>query len=385
MPSDLRLPYVDPARLVDEGDLARAESFERVWRLLTLLGQIALLVVLALYAWRGHRFMRESAAGRIGTGMLLGMLGLALVWLVRLPFSLLQTWWLHRHGLVDLEWYEVLLEDWFVLAAEFLFICLALLIVMALAGIFRRNWWIAAAPAFVALGTLFAFLLPYLSDLQRLDDPALEARARQLATELGTDPIPVRKEEVSDYVSVPNAWAGGIGLSRRVVLSDTLLDGRFSQDEIVVVLAHEIGHHAHEHIWKGIGWYGLFALPGAYLIAVATRRRGGMAEPAAVPVSLLVLVVLELLVLPVDNAFSRRQEAEADWAALEATRTPGAAEELFAGFTEEALADPTPPGWSYLFFESHPSVEDRVAMARAWAARRRVGDPLSIPARAALE
>ena len=150
----------------------------------------------------------------------------------------------------------------------------------------------------------------------------------------------MRKEEVSDYVSVPNAWAGGLGPSRRVVLWDTLLDGRFADDEVVVVLAHELGHHAHEHIWKWLGWYALFALPGAFLIAVATRRRGGMANPAAVPMSLLVLIVLQTLALPVDNAFSRRQEAEADWAALEATRTPGAAERLFAGFTEEALADP---------------------------------------------
>jgi STE24 endopeptidase len=155
------------------------------------------------------------------------------------------------------------------------------------------------------------------------------------------------------------------------VLWDTLLDGRFSDDEIGTVLAHELGHHTRNHIWKGIAWYALFALPGAYLIAVATRRRGGMAEPRAVPLALLVLVGLQTLALPLDNAFSRRLEAEADWVALQTAREPAAAEELFAGFTEEALADPTPPGWSYLFLESHPSVEERVAMARAWAERER--------------
>jgi STE24 endopeptidase len=372
VPSDLRLPDVEPARLLDDAELDRAERFERVSRLLALLGLITLLVVLALYAWRGHRLARESAAGRIGTGMLLGMLGLALVWLSQLPFSLAQHWWQRRYGLTHLNYLEFLLEDWLALAGAFLFICLALLIVMALAGAFPRRWWLAAAPAFVALGTLFAFVFPYLTvEARSLDDPQLETRAERLAGELGIEPIPVRVEDVSDYTSVPNAWAGGLGPSRRVFLWDTLLDGRFADPEIVVVLAHELSHHAREHIWKGVGWYALFALPGAFLIAVATRRRGGMREPAAVPVALLVLVGLQTLALPVDNAFSRRLEAEADWSALEVTRTPSAAEDLFAGFTEEALADPTPPGWSYLFLESHPSIEDRIAMARAWAERQR--------------
>ena len=372
MPDDLRLPAVETARLFVDEDLARAERFERVSRLIALLSQVTLLAVLALYAWRGQRLVRESAAGRIGTGMMLGMLGLALVWLSQLPFALVGLWWARRYGLTELDYPLLLVQDWLALAGAFLFICLALLIVMALAGAFRRRWWIPAAPAFVGLGLLFAFLLPYLTPgLEPLDDPLLENRARQFAADQGIDPIPVRVEEVSESTSVPNAWAGGLGRSRRVVLWDTLLDGRFSDGEVASVLAHELGHHSRRHIWKGLAWYALFAVPGAFLIAVATRRRGGMAEPAAVPVALLVLVGLQTLALPVDNAFSRRLEAEADWVALETTRAPGAAEELFAGFTEQALADPTPPGWSYLLLESHPSVQDRVAMARAWAARGR--------------
>lgn len=372
VPGDLRLPDVDPERLFANDELARAERYERVSRLIALGSQVTLLVVLTLYAWRGHRLMRESAAGRIGTGMMLGMLGLALVWLSQLPFSVAGLWWARRYGLTELDYSLLLVEDWLALAGAFLFICLALLIVMALAGAFRHWWWVAAAPAFVGLGLFFAFLFPYLTPgLVPLDDPALESRARRYAAAQDIKPIPVRVEEVSEDTSVPNAWAGGLGPSRRVVLWDTLLDGRFSDDEIGTVLAHELGHHSRNHIWKGVGWYALFALPGAFLIAVATRRRGGMAEPAAVPLALLVLVGLQTLALPLDNAFSRRLEAEADWVALETTRAPGAAEGLFAGFTEEALADPTPPGWSYLFLESHPSTEERVAMARAWAARNR--------------
>jgi STE24 endopeptidase len=120
-----------------------------------------------------------------------------------------------------------------------------------------------------------------------------------------------------------------------------------------------------------MAWYALFAVPGAWLIAVATRRRGGMADPASVPLSLLVLVVLNLVSLPVYNAISRHMEAEADWVAHETVRDPDAAAGLFAGFTIESLNDPDPPAWSYVIFDSHPSVQERIAMAEAWRRRSR--------------
>jgi len=54
-----------------------------------------------------------------------------------------------------------------------------------------------------------------------------------------------------------------------VILWDTLVDGRFTDREVTVVIAHELGHLAHDHIWKDVGWYALFAFPGTFLIALA--------------------------------------------------------------------------------------------------------------------
>ena len=73
-----------------------------------------------------------------------------------------------------------------------------------------------------------------------------------------------------------------------------------------------------------------------------------MRDPAAVPLALLVLVVLQFVALPVLNAITRNMEAEADWVALETTRDPEAVSSLWRGFAEEAMADPSPPTWSYL-------------------------------------
>ena len=115
----------------------------------------------------------------------------------------------------------------------------------------------------------------------------------------------------------------------------------------------------------------LFALPGAFVLMLATRRRGGMGEPAAVPLALLVSAVFSLVVLPAQNLVSRSMEAEADWKALQTTRDPAAARGLFEEFATTSLGDPSPPTWAYLMLQTHPTLAQRVAMANAWQARNR--------------
>jgi STE24 endopeptidase len=371
VPGGLELPEVQIAKRIDPEVIARSERYERFFRIEFVVAQAVLIGVLLAYAKWGVRFAKESAAGRIGTGMLLGMIGLALVWLSQVPFRLAEVWWDRRYDQTDSGYVETLFANWFELGAEFLFICFALVIVMAIAGRFPRHWWLGAAPVFVGLATLFAFIFPYLSATESLRRDDLQAAAKDYAKKQGIEPVRVEVEDVSDFTNTPNAYAVGFGRTKRIVFWSTMLDGRFSDGEVKVVLAHELGHHSRNHIPEGLAWYALFALPGTWLIALATRRRGGMANPAAVPLSLLVVVVLDLVSLPVYNAISRHMEQEADWVALETTRDPDSAAGLFRNFTIESLNDPDPPAWSYVLFDSHPSVEQRIAMAEAWRSRSR--------------
>ena len=326
VPTNLELPEGSLAG-IPPATLERADRYELFFRIEFVLSQLVLLGVLAVYAKYGIRFAKESAAGRIGTGMLLGMIGLALVWISQVPFRLAEVWWDRRYDQTDSGYVETLFANWIELGAEFLFVCFALVIVMALAGRFPRRWWLGAAPVFIGLAFLFGFIYPYLTPTERLERADLQTAGREYAAKQGIDPIPLR---------------------------------------LKAVLAHEVAHHSSNHLFEGVAWYALFALPGAWLIARLTRSRGGMASPAAVPLSLLVVVVLNLLSLPVYNVISRHMEREADWKALETTRRPEPAKSLFREFTIQSLNDPDPPTWSYLLFDSHPSVQDRIAMAEAW-------------------
>jgi STE24 endopeptidase len=358
----LHLPHLDPHDYFSDRQLRRADGYARGARVLWLLATLAQLSALAVYARFGARFARESAAGRMGTGMLLGMLGFALVWLVQLPSAVLGVWWARRHGLDTVSYLSVTFGNWLALGGTFVFLCVALAIVMGLAGALGDWWWAPAAPCFVGLLVLFSFVTPYLLGGDRLDDPSLRARVARLE-HVEHVHVPVK---VLTGMREPNAVATGLGPSRRVFLWDTLVDGPFTEREVAVVVGHELGHLAHQHIWRNVGWYALFAFPGTFLIAASTRRRGGMREPEAVPLSLLVLVVLGLVALPPQNAVTRHMEAEADWSALQATHDPAAATGLFERFVPTTLSQPDPPTWDYVVLENHPTIMQRLAMIVAW-------------------
>jgi STE24 endopeptidase len=371
VPGDLQLPAVDVGRYFSAHELTRAASYERFLSIDFLLSQITLIAVLALYAARGERLTRESAAGPIGTGMLLGMLGLALVWLSQLPFGLAGLWWERRHGVAKQGYLDWAFGNWFGLGGEFLFACGAIAIVMVLARLLRDRWWIPGVPALLGIGLLFTFVQPYLlSDVKPLRNPQLKAEASRLAQKEDLPRIPVEVEKVHRFTTTANAEAVGLGPSRRVVLWDTLLDGRFKRNEVEVVLAHELGHHSRQHVWKGFLWYTLFAIPIAFGVTEVARRRGGLGEPRAIPLALLAVVLLQTVALPAQNAVTRRIEAEADWVALQTDRDPAAARALFRRFALTSLGRPDPPTWTYLLIEDHPTIEQRIAMANAWQARQ---------------
>ena len=250
---------------------------------------------------------------------------------------------------------------------------IALTVLLLLAGRFGRRWWLAAAPLFVVGGVLLVFVLPWLETLGTRpphDTPAA-ARIRQLARDEGVGGTPVRIEDVHDQTTAANAMATGIGPSARVFIWNTFLDGRYSNREIEVVAAHEFGHIAHHHIWKGLAWSALLTVPAFWLVELATRRRGGLERPEVVPLALLVLALIGLLITPLGNIVSRRYEAEADWSALRVTHDPAAAASVFRKFSRDDLVQPNPPLWSYIWIDNHPTIVQRIAMARAYAARRR--------------
>ena len=372
IPDGLSLPNLDPSSFFSAHTLSRAADFEQFLELSWIGQQVLLIAVFAAYAKWGTRFMEESAAGRIGTGIFLAMMGFALTWFVQVPFEVLDTWWERKYGVLNVSYAAVIFGGWLQLGVTFISLSVAVAIVMGIAKWLRQTWWIAAVPIFVGIALLQTFLAPYLlSGAHPLRDPQLSAAAKRLEQREGVSGIPVEVLDVHDYTPEENAFATGLGPSRRVFVYDTLLTGGLNEKQLEAVLAHEFGHQARDHLWKEVGWYALFAFPEAYLIALFCRRRGGLYRPEAIPVALLVAVVFSLVVIPIQNVIVRHYEAEADWMSLQTTRDPRALAAVMVHFGEHDLSDPNPPTWAYILFDNHPTLMQRIAMAHAWQARNR--------------
>jgi STE24 endopeptidase len=373
VPDDLRLPRVDVHAEFPEALLHRSAHYDGFLRWAWVAATLVTLAVLAIFVRLGPRIARAWELGRVGTGVMVGAVTTLGTWAAALPFGALSLWWGRRYGLEKQGFLEWALEQWPGLLGQVVGLTIALTILLALAGRFGRRWWLAATPLFVTLGAVFVFVLPYLETIGTHPPrrAATVAELRRLAEREGVAGTPVRVEKMSDQTTAVNAFATGLGPSARVFLWDTLLDGRFTEREVELVAAHEFGHVAHRHIWKGLAWSLLLTAPAFFVVERVTRRRGGLQQPELVPYTLLVLALVGLVITPFGNEVSRRYEAEADWAALQATRDPAAGEGAFRKFTRYDLAQPDPPTWSYLLLDDHPTVAQRIAMARAWRERER--------------
>jgi len=379
----LDLPRLDPEAFFGAAELERIDEYRRVTRGL-LLGSLALEIAVAglfvVFAGSLAARLGRVAGGAMRTGVGIGLVAVLAVWLAGLPLSAVGHAWARRYGLSRQGYGGWLGDQATQLGIRAVLVTIAVAGTMALARRLGPRWWLAGAPAFVGLAVLFVVLQPLVvqpltNRFEPLRDRALVREIERLAAREGVDIDKVEVADASRRTTTANAYVAGIGPTRRVVFYDTILDGRFPRGELLAVAAHELAHVGRRHLWKGLGWLALLAVPGVLLLARVTERKGGLRDPAVVPLGLLVALLFYLGTLPLQNLVSRRYEAEADWLALQATRDPESAVGLERRFVTTSLADPTPPRWVTLWFGTHPPALERIAMARAsrTSARTREG------------
>ena len=373
----LQLADLVPRAYFGAQELERSADFRRVSRLL-LLGSFAVTaVVLLVFVWKAGAVTEAVAGfakGRIRTGILAAALAVVAVWLLLLPLAGVSHWWRRRYGLSEQGYGGWLRDEATSLAVQLVLVILAVAIFMGLATWLGRSWWLAGGPALVLAGVVFVMAQPLVIDplfnrFEPLPDRTLAQRIEALGRREGVTVTSVEVADASRRTTAANAYVAGIGPTRRVVLYDTLLDGRFGEPEILSVSAHELAHVGRRHLWKGLAWFALIAVPCVFLVAWAAERQGGMANPRSVPLALAVAFGLFLVTLPFVNAVSRRYEAEADWIALRSTDDPEAFVSLERKLVLAALGDPDPPGWVTFWTGTHPPAMKRIAMAEAYESR----------------
>ena len=243
-------------------------------------------------------------------------------------------------------------------------------LLLALVALARAlpGWWVAPAAATFALVVfVLSFLAPVLlaplfNRFVPLDQEPLRTELRTLARAAGVPVEAVLIEDTSRRTRKANAYVTGLGRTRRLVVSDTLLADA-SLPEIHVVVAHELGHRRMHHVLVGT----LLSLAGVIITTIVlwALLGTGVADPHRLPLLLLIPLGLTLATGPAANALSRRWEQKADRFALELTGDRAAYEQTFRRLAASNLANLDPPKLVYLLLFTHPTPPQRLAAAIA--------------------
>ncbi|HLK91178.1 MAG TPA: M48 family metallopeptidase [Polyangia bacterium] len=249
-----------------------------------------------------------------------------------------------------------------------------------------ERWWIwtgALALPFFALVLLVTpvFIAPLFNKFGPMRDKSLEAEVLAVAAQAGVEGARVFEVEKSVDTKKVNAYVTGVGKTKRIVLWDTLL-GRLTPRETRFVVGHELGHYVLGHVWLNIvvsSALTVAALWAVHATADAALARFGarfgfdrLADPASMPLLMLLLSLFATAISPAMLALSRHHERAADRFGLDLSGDNHAAATAFVALQEQNLAVPR-PGRLYKFFRaSHPPIGERVDFINAYRSRARV-------------
>lgn len=295
--------------------------------------------------------------------------------LVSFPISYYSGYVLEkRYGLSALTW-----GNWFRRYALRMLLAtvmnlVVLLMLLAMIRFCGEIWWLVAAGIFFLFSMLLGMLvpvwiLPMFYPIQRLEKEDLLERFQRLTADTTLKIEGVYRMEMSVETVKANAMLAGMGQTRRVLLGDTLLE-HFSPEEIEAVLAHEVGHHVHGHLWKMM--VGMFVLSFLLFWGMDFLLRmwigptfSYVAFPIwALPVFLWASLLAGWLLEPLQNGVSRYFERQSDAYAVRKTQNGEALATAFIQLAKQNKADPNPAWLEVFWMHSHPSLAERIRNAR---------------------
>lgn len=367
---------------IDAETLKKTSAYTLEQSRFELIESICHKVLLLIFLFGGLLVLYDqwiaSLSGSFIISGVLFFLGLTLTQAaLGLPFSLYDTFRIeNRYGFNTMTpklWLSDLLKS---TAITFTLLSLLTAGAFTIVQMSPGFWWLWVWGFFAVVSIFLMYISPYLIEplffkFEPVKEEGLEEEIRQLMEKAGLKVSRVMQVDASRRSRHSNAYFTGIGRVKRIVLYDTLL-AQMSHQEILTILAHEVGHWKKGHIWKRLLLTEASALLASYL-AYRLIVWGGLPgllglKQASFAAQLLILGFLSSLVLfpftPLNNWLSRKQERAADRFAVMLSERP---EELASGLiklTRENLANLHPHPLYARFYYSHPPVVERVQKLR---------------------
>ncbi len=353
---------------------------------LALAGEFAGMAVLFWIAFSGRAArIRAALATRLTRGVLLRAAFIVFICVlmfgVSLPFEFARYSVLRSYGIAQQTvgpWLGDRMLELAVNIASALF--LGLLFYRVVARHSRTWWrWVAGAALPLTAAAILAspFYVQLFNTLSPISNRALAGQILALAGRYDIPASEVYEIDMSRQTRSANAFVTGIGPTTTIALGDTLLT-TFRDDETLFVTAHEMGHYVHKHLWIGLALGTLSVVFAAWLLQFVLHRLiaryGGslgydsLSDVASLPLVMLAVSVLTFVSLPLSNTISRAMESDADRFAMQLTVPADVSREAAASAFERlgqiALSDPDPNPILRFVFWSHPTLDERIAMAQ---------------------
>ena len=380
-----KLPPEEEKRAIDYAHLRRQIYF------LDLLFSIAglLLILQIAVAPRLRNAAERLSSKRPLQAIVFGVPFLVLLWLFTLPSAAA------GHSLA--RYYGQSVQGWGSWLADAVkggavVLVLAVVLLWLFYGLLRRSprrWWFYAWLGSLPILVFLIFVEPLVLEPLFFRFTPLADADPQLAAQLervvqrGGENIPESRMflmNASSKLNEVNAYVTGIGASQRVVVWDTTIK-RMTRPEILFVFGHEMGHYVLHHVRNGIiftaGVLFVALLAGSYALQWALARFGaawkirGVDDWASLPALILVLLLFDLVFTPIDNAYSRHLEHQADQYGLEVVHgivpeAPQVAARSFQKLGEIDLSEPAPSEAVKIWFYDHPTLDERIFFSQTY-------------------
>ena len=295
---------------------------------------------------------------------------------LELPFTFYFDYYLEKQfgfsNMTVSSWFIFTLKNFLLGFISILFVGIGFLYILK---IFKKSWIILVPFSSVLIGLTVSILFPiYITPLYyetyEISEGSLKIKILNLCKkeEINLSNIFIIKE--SEYSNHTNAYFTGWGNERKIFLYDTLVKNH-SEDEIVSVLGHEIGHWKNNHQIKDIIYSSILLFLGCFLIDklfFSAKNENSLFlkeiyNPSSLPFIILIFGILNFLVTPIENYMSRQDETEADLEALILTEDVDSFISTEIKMAKDNKSRLNPHPLIVLFYYSHPKTIDRIQLA----------------------
>ncbi len=307
---------------------------------------------------------------------------IVLVTLLDLPLTVYEEFIRERHyGLMNESFPAWCREQLIAFALLVVFGGLTFLILMKVVERLPRtwHWWgvlVTMILSIIAIALAPVYVAPLFNTYTPLPDSAIKRQILSLARANGIEARDVFEVNASKQSNRVSAFVTGIGGTERIVLNDNLLR-RVSPEGVMSVMGHEMGHYVMHHVLNTLLF--LTLLSAVFFLVLrwsldrtlmrwgARWRIRGVTDSAVLPLALLIVLTLDFLATPIENTWTRIEEAEADMYGLNAARQPDGEAEVDLLLGEYRKLDPGP--LEEVLFYDHPSGRARIYMGMRWKAQ----------------